>query len=78
MDKPDIGALEHSPPRIQRTARFLHGRRIALFIIGAGILLDCGLPTYRGVAGLYNANVTEDGMSIETAADAEPGFSPKH
>lgn len=36
-----------------------------LFITGAGISAESGLPTYRGVSGLYNVNTTEDGLPIE-------------
>ncbi|PCI29195.1 MAG: NAD-dependent protein deacylase [SAR324 cluster bacterium] len=38
-----------------------------LFITGAGISAESGLPTYRGVSGLYNNQETEDGIRIETA-----------
>jgi len=38
-----------------------------LFITGAGISADSGLPTYRGVGGLYEDNQTEEGYSIEEA-----------
>jgi NAD-dependent deacetylase len=38
-----------------------------LFVTGAGISADSGLPTYRGVGGLYSLGVTEEGMAIETA-----------
>jgi len=38
-----------------------------LFITGAGISADSGLPTYRGVGGLYDDNQTEEGYSIEEA-----------
>jgi NAD-dependent deacetylase len=38
----------------------------ALFITGAGISADSGLPTYRGVGGLYDAGKTEGGIPIET------------
>jgi len=39
-----------------------------LFVTGAGISAESGLPTYRGVSGLYNdggSALQEDGMSIE-------------
>jgi NAD-dependent deacetylase len=39
--------------------------RRALFITGAGISADSGLPTYRGVGGLYNRETTEEGLRIE-------------
>lgn len=42
-----------------------------LFITGAGISAESGLPTYRGLGGLYNTEGTEDGMSIEEALSAE-------
>ena len=38
-----------------------------LFITGAGISADSGLPTYRGVGGLYNNGETQEGMPIEVA-----------
>ena len=37
-----------------------------LIITGAGLSADSGLPTYRGVGGLYNGN-TEEGVPIERA-----------
>lgn len=45
----------------------LRAARRVLFITGAGISADSGLPTYRGVGGLYNGEATEDGMEIEEA-----------
>ena len=42
-----------------------------LFITGAGISADSGLPTYRGVGGLYNDNATEDGLAIEEALSGD-------
>jgi len=41
-----------------------------LFITGAGISVDSGLPTYRGVGGLYEYEDTEDGMPVESALSA--------
>ncbi|MDR1461806.1 MAG: NAD-dependent protein deacylase, partial [Azoarcus sp.] len=38
-----------------------------LFITGAGISADSGLPTYRGIGGLYNDRQAEEGISIEEA-----------
>jgi NAD-dependent deacetylase len=38
-----------------------------LFITGAGISADSGLPTYRGVGGLYHERLTDDGLTIEVA-----------
>ena len=36
-----------------------------LFITGAGMSADSGIPTYRGVGGLYDVQSTEDGLPIE-------------
>ncbi|HET7775133.1 MAG TPA: NAD-dependent deacylase [Azospira sp.] len=38
-----------------------------LFITGAGISADSGLPTYRGIGGLYEEDLTAEGFSIEEA-----------
>ncbi len=38
-----------------------------LFITGAGISADSGLPTYRGIGGLYHERLTEHGLTIEDA-----------
>ncbi len=38
-----------------------------LFITGAGMSAESGLPTYRGVGGLYDGQATEEGISIEAA-----------
>ena len=50
---------------LQTAAALRHAQRI-LIITGAGLSADSGLPTYRGVGGLYNAE-TEDGVPIEMA-----------
>jgi NAD-dependent deacetylase len=42
-----------------------------LFITGAGMSRDSGLPTYRGVGGLYENMTTVDGVSIEDALSGE-------
>ena len=40
----------------------------SVFVVtGAGISADSGLPTYRGIGGLYDNRDTEDGMPIEKA-----------
>ncbi|MEY3219915.1 MAG: hypothetical protein RIT27_1272 [Pseudomonadota bacterium] len=41
-----------------------------LFITGAGISAESGLPTYRGIGGLYNDRLTEESMPIEMALSA--------
>ena len=47
-------------------SRVAAAKRI-LFITGAGLSADSGLPTYRGVGGLYEDATTEEGMTIEEA-----------
>ena len=39
--------------------------RSILFITGAGLSADSGLPTYRGTGGLYDIDTTEDDIPIE-------------
>lgn len=53
--------------KLAQAAALLRGARRVLFITGAGISADSGLPTYRGVSGLYNGELTEDGLHIEEA-----------
>lgn len=55
------------PAIVARVAQALRGARRVLFITGAGISADSGLPTYRGIGGLYNNRKTEENYSIETA-----------
>jgi NAD-dependent deacetylase len=45
--------------------------RSVLFITGAGISADSGLPTYRGIGGLYNADHPEEGFPIEEILSGE-------
>lgn len=52
-------------------AEQLRHARSALFITGAGISADSGLPTYRGVGGLYDSETTEEGLRIEDALSGE-------
>jgi NAD-dependent deacetylase len=56
---------------IGEIARELGKARRVLFVTGAGISADSGLPTYRGVGGLYDDGETEDGLSIEEALSGE-------
>jgi NAD-dependent deacetylase len=56
---------------IGEIAEELSRARRVLFITGAGISADSGLPTYRGVGGLYNDGTTEDGLAIEDALSGE-------
>jgi NAD-dependent deacetylase len=53
--------------QIEAIARRLRGSRSVLFVTGAGISADSGLPTYRGIGGLYEQDETDDGIPIEAA-----------
>lgn len=48
-------------------ARRLSDAERILFVTGAGLSADSGLPTYRGVGGLYEDRDTDDGVPIEVA-----------
>lgn len=52
---------------VQRATDVLASARRVLVITGAGISADSGLPTYRGIGGLYESELTEDEVPIETA-----------
>lgn len=58
-------------PGLDEVAARLRSARRVLFITGAGISADSGLPTYRGFGGLYNGEDTEDGLPIEVALSGE-------
>lgn len=57
--------------QIQDIAELLSRATNVLFITGAGISADSGLPTYRGIGGLYDVDDTEDGLPIEVALSGE-------
>jgi NAD-dependent deacetylase len=52
---------------IGEVASHLQRAERVLFITGAGISADSGLPTYRGVGGLYDDVLTDDELPIEVA-----------
>lgn len=56
---------------VERLAAWTRDAERILFITGAGISADSGLPTYRGVGGLYEGAATEDGLEIEDALSGE-------
>jgi NAD-dependent deacetylase len=63
-----------SPPdldTIDRIVDHLRRSRSILFVTGAGMSADSGLPTYRGVGGLYDAGETEEGFAIEEMLSGE-------
>lgn len=56
---------------IKKVVAFLAESRRILFITGAGISADSGLPTYRGISGLYSNKHTDEGITIEQALSSE-------
>lgn len=56
---------------LSRAARLLDEADRVLFITGAGISADSGLPTYRGIGGLYNDRHTDEGLPIEEALSGQ-------
>src|ERR1700722_17032770 len=63
-----------SPPDLQTIDRIvdhLRRPRSILFVTGAGMSADSGLPTYRGVGGLYECDQTEEGFAIEEMLSGE-------
>ena len=63
--------------------RLGEGRKRLLFITGAGLSAESGLPTYRGIGGLYEDDETEDDMPIEEALSgsvfrSRPAVTWKH
>ena len=59
------------PEIIEDIAARLLGAERVLFITGAGISADSGLPTYRGVGGLYEEAITDEGYAIEEALSGQ-------
>lgn len=49
----------------------LRTARRVLVITGAGVSADSGLPTYRGIGGLYEEKLTGDDVPIEVALSGE-------
>ena len=57
--------------QIAAAGRLLSAAKRILFITGAGLSADSGLPTYRGVGGLYEGALTDIGLPIEQALSGE-------
>ena len=52
-------------------AKWVKEAHRVLFITGAGLSSDSGLPTYRGVGGLYDDDLTAEGFPIEVALSGQ-------
>lgn len=59
-----MSALER---HLDEAARVIRQASSLLVMTGSGLSAESGLPTYRGVGGLYEHSDTEDGMPIEVA-----------
>jgi len=69
--------------QIDHVVEVLRGCRSILFITGAGLSADSGLPTYRGIGGLYESSEAEDQRPIEEVLSgrglmARPELAWKH
>jgi NAD-dependent deacetylase len=56
---------------VDRIVAILKGAQRVLFITGAGLSADSGLPTYRGVGGLYEEATPPEGLPIEAILSGE-------
>jgi NAD-dependent deacetylase len=56
---------------IKRIVRAMRQSSRLLFITGAGISAESGLPTYRGIGGLYHDKFTQENLPIEVALSGE-------
>ncbi|HJS75294.1 MAG TPA: Sir2 family NAD-dependent protein deacetylase, partial [Vicinamibacteria bacterium] len=59
--------MDENEKRLESVASVLRTASSVLFITGAGISADSGLPTYRGIGGLYEEAETPEGIPIEEA-----------
>jgi len=57
--------------KISKIVQLLKKSQSIMLVTGAGLSADSGLPTYRGISGLYNDKVTEEGIPIEVALSGE-------
>ena len=56
---------------VEQVAGLLAGAGSALFITGAGLSADSGLPTYRGIGGLYDGQMLAHGQPIEAVLSGQ-------
>ena len=67
-----MSEAEHvDPSALRQVARWILEARRVLCITGAGVSAESGLPTYRGVGGIYEDQDTDDGIPIELALSAQ-------
>lgn len=75
--------MDRNERALEAASDILRNARSVLFITGAGISADSGLPTYRGIGGLYDEIDTPEGIPIEDALSGEmlrrnPGLTWKY
>ncbi len=61
----DMHQPHHSDDSIDDVVQLMRRSESLLFITGAGMSAESGLPTYRGVGGLYDVDTTTEGVPIE-------------
>lgn len=66
-----MGGNSDGANQLELVAGIMRRARRLLFITGAGVSADSGLPTYRGIGGLYEDTHTEDGLAIEDALSGQ-------
>lgn len=62
-----MNTVESYQQMVEAVSDLLRQSKSILFITGAGISAESGLPTYRGIGGLYNDKLTKDNIPIELA-----------
>ena len=67
LEYPEMPITDSDSQAIDRTVDILRKSRSLLVITGAGLSADSGLPTYRGIGGLYDGEDAEEGIPIEEA-----------
>lgn len=65
------GASQSENSAVAHAARVLASASRVLVFTGAGMSADSGLPTYRGIGGLYDQQATADGVDIEQALSGD-------
>lgn len=62
---------KHLDTKIDTVVSFLRDAASVLFVTGAGISAESGIPTYRGIGGLYDDVDTDEGIPIEEALSGD-------
>lgn len=63
--------LAPDPEALAQAVDRLRGARRWLVVTGAGLSADSGLPTYRGIGGLYEERDPEEGIPIDVALSGQ-------